>query len=30
VSAAQIQAAARKYLGDDDMARVRFIPKGAK
>jgi zinc protease len=30
VTAAQIQAAARKYLGDDDMARVRFIPKAAR
>jgi zinc protease len=26
VTAAQIQAAARKYLGDDAMARVRFVP----
>ena len=30
VTAAQIQAAARKYLGDDDFARVRFMPKGTK
>jgi zinc protease len=29
VSAAQIQAAARKYFGDDNYARVRFIPSGA-
>ncbi|RPH74310.1 MAG: insulinase family protein, partial [Candidatus Rokuibacteriota bacterium] len=30
VTAAQIQAAARKYLGDDAVARVRFLPKGAR
>ena len=30
VTAAQIQAAARKYLGDDDIARVRFVPKEAR
>jgi predicted Zn-dependent peptidase len=30
VTAAQIQAAARKYLGDDNVARVRFIPKDAR
>ncbi|HTO13061.1 MAG TPA: pitrilysin family protein [Candidatus Binatia bacterium] len=30
ITAAQIQAAARKYLGDNDMTRVRFLPKGAK
>jgi zinc protease len=30
VTAAQIQAAARKYLGDDDLARVRFVPKDTK
>jgi zinc protease len=30
VSAAQIQAAARKYLGDDNYARVRVLPAGAK
>lgn len=29
VSAAQIQAAARKYLGDD-LARVRFLPAGRR
>jgi zinc protease len=30
VTAAQIQAAARKYLGDDRIARVRFLPGGAR
>jgi len=30
VTAAEIQAAARKYLGDDNAARVRFIPKDAR
>jgi predicted Zn-dependent peptidase len=30
VTAAQIQAAARKYLGEDRIARVRFLPGGAK
>ncbi len=30
VTAAQIQAAARKYLGDDNLARVRFVPTGAR
>jgi zinc protease len=30
VTAAQIQAAARKYLGDDNIARVRFLPSGAR
>jgi zinc protease len=30
VTAAQIQAAARKYLGDDNFARVRFLPTGAR
>jgi zinc protease len=30
VTAAQIQAAARKYLGDTDLARVRFVPKEAR
>jgi zinc protease len=30
VTAAQIQAAARKYLGDDDVARVRFLPSGSR
>ena len=29
ISAAQIQAVARKYLGDDNYARVRFVPAGA-
>jgi zinc protease len=28
VTAAQIQAAARKYFGDDNVARVRFLPAG--
>ena len=27
-TAAEIQAAARKYLGDDNYARVRFVPQG--
>jgi zinc protease len=30
VTAAQIQAAARKYLGDNDVARVRFVPTGGR
>jgi zinc protease len=30
VTAADIQAAARKYLGDDAVARVRFVPAGAR
>ena len=30
VTAAQIQAAARKYFGDIDVARVRFLPAGAR
>jgi zinc protease len=30
VTAAQIQAAARKYLGDDNYARVRFVPGGGR
>jgi zinc protease len=30
VTAAQIQAAARKYLGDANLARVRFLPSGAR
>jgi zinc protease len=30
VTAAQIQAAARKYLGDTDVARVRFLPAGPR
>ena len=30
VTAAQIQAAARKYLGDDNYARVRLRPAGAR
>ena len=30
ITAAQIQAAARKYLGDDDVTRVRFLPKDAR
>jgi zinc protease len=30
VTAAQIQAAARKYLGDDNLARVRFLPAAAR
>ena len=28
VTAAEIQAMARKYLGDDNYARVRFLPGG--
>ena len=28
VKAAEVQAAARKYFGDDDYARVRFVPQG--
>jgi zinc protease len=30
VTAAQIQAAARTYLGDDAIARVRFLPAGTQ
>jgi zinc protease len=30
ITAAQIQAAARKYLGEDSMARVRFLPRAAR
>jgi len=30
VTAAQIQAAARKYFGDDNYARVRLLPAGAR
>jgi zinc protease len=30
VTAAQIQAAARKYLGDDNVARVRFLPSAGR
>ena len=30
ITAAQIQAAAKKYLGDDDVTRVRFLPKDAR
>ena len=30
VTAVQIQAAARKYFGDTDLARVRFLPSGAR
>jgi zinc protease len=30
VTAAQIQAAARTYLGDDAVARVRFLPAGTR
>ena len=30
VTAAQIQAAARTYLGDDGVARVRFVPKATR
>jgi zinc protease len=30
VTAAQIQAAARKYLGDDNVARVRFLPSASR
>src|SRR5205814_9752238 len=29
VTAAEIQAMARKYLGDDNYARVRFLPGGS-
>jgi zinc protease len=29
VTAAEIQAMARKYLGDENYARVRFLPRGA-
>jgi zinc protease len=29
ITAVQIQAVARKYFGDDNYARVRFIPQGA-
>jgi len=29
ITAAQIQAVARKYFGDDNYARVRFVPQGA-
>ncbi|PYO19837.1 MAG: hypothetical protein DMD88_13965 [Candidatus Rokuibacteriota bacterium] len=28
ITAAQIQAVARKYFGDDNYARVRFVPEG--
>ena len=30
VTAAQIQAAARKYLAEDNIARVRFLPQGTR
>jgi len=30
VTAAQIQAAARRYFGDDNYARVRFLPPGTR
>ena len=30
ITAAQIQAAARTYFGDDNYARVRFLPEAAK
>jgi len=30
VTAAQIQAAARKYLADANLARVRFLPSGSR
>lgn len=30
ITAAQLQAVARKYFGDDDYARVRFLPEAAK
>jgi hypothetical protein len=30
VTAEQIRAVARTYLGDDNYARVRFRPGGAK
>lgn len=29
ITAAQIQAVAQKYFGDDNYARVRFVPQGA-
>jgi zinc protease len=28
-TAAEVQAAARKYFGDDNYARVRFVPRGS-
>ena len=28
ITGAQIQAVARKYFGDDNYARVRFVPEG--
>jgi zinc protease len=30
ITAAQIQAVAQKYFGDDNYARVRFVPQGAR
>jgi predicted Zn-dependent peptidase len=30
ISAEQIQAAARSYLGDDNYVRVRFLPEGGR
>jgi predicted Zn-dependent peptidase len=30
VTADQIRAAARTYLGDDNYVRVRFVPEGAR
>ena len=30
ISAAEIQAAARKYFGDDNYARVRFVPRASR
>ena len=30
VTAEQIKAAARTYLGDDNYVRVRFLPDGAR
>jgi predicted Zn-dependent peptidase len=30
VTAEQIRAAARAYLGDDNYVRVRFLPEGAR
>jgi len=30
ITGEQIQAAARKYFGDDDYARVRFVPEGTQ
>ena len=30
ITAAQIQAVARKYFGDANYARVRFLPEAAK